>query len=182
MDYSDFDVETQAGILLDGVADTLLLKKARETLQGRPKVVKGGKSATMKFAYNFTLTRRAVVATMDLSADNLHLLHSDHWLSDPRNVLQLHLREAAYVQPDPAQAAVSRAEQMKAWSVKNVVSFLKSVDLEGPAAAFFDNGVAGADFIHMSAGTMRTDLRLSGFAVGKVVAARESFLQQPRSN
>ena len=36
----------------------------------------------MMYAYPFTLARRAVVATMDLSARNLHLLRTDHWLSE----------------------------------------------------------------------------------------------------
>ena len=74
----------------------MLLKQARETLQGRPKVVKGAKSATMNYSYPFTLCRRGVIATMDLSAENLNLLQSDHWLADRRNVIQLHLTSAAY--------------------------------------------------------------------------------------
>ena len=36
-------------------------------------------------------TDACVVATFDLSASNLHLFKTDHWLSDPRNVIQLHL-------------------------------------------------------------------------------------------
>ena len=82
LDLSDFDVSTHAGVLLDGVGDTLFLKRNREALQGRPKVCKGGKSGTMMYAYPYTLCRRAVVATFDLSAANLKLLHTDHWLSD----------------------------------------------------------------------------------------------------
>ena len=96
MDFSKFDVEKHAGVLLDGVADVMVLKQARETLQGRPKVVKGAKSQTMRYAYPFSLCRRGVVATMDLSAKNLDLLSSDHWLSDRRNVIQLALVEQAY--------------------------------------------------------------------------------------
>ena len=51
LDLSDFDVCTHAGVLLDGVGDTLFLKRNREALQGRPKVCKGGKSGTMMYAY-----------------------------------------------------------------------------------------------------------------------------------
>lgn len=40
------------------------------------------------------LTRRAVVATFDLSAKNLAALKVDNWLQDHRNVLQLRLTES----------------------------------------------------------------------------------------
>ena len=50
----------------------------------------------MKFAYTFTLCRRAVVVTCDLSARNLHLFKVYHWLSDPRNVVQLRLESPAW--------------------------------------------------------------------------------------
>ena len=62
-------------------------------------VVKGAKSATMRFSYPFTLCRRGVIATLDFSAENLDLLESDHWLADRKNVIhviQLHLTNAAY--------------------------------------------------------------------------------------
>ena len=68
---SGYDHRKDAGVLLDGVGDAFFLKRQREVLQGQPKKCLGGKSATMKFAYPFTLSRRAVVVTMDLSADNL---------------------------------------------------------------------------------------------------------------
>ena len=35
----DFDHRKHAGVLLDGVADPLILKNNREVLQGRPKVI-----------------------------------------------------------------------------------------------------------------------------------------------
>ena len=53
----------------------------------------------MMYAYPFTLCRRAVVATFDLSAANLEMLRTDHWLSDARNVLQLHLTAPAFDSP-----------------------------------------------------------------------------------
>ena len=87
LDLSDYDLTAHAGVLLDGVGNARFLKKNREVLQGRPKVCKGGKSGTMIYAYPFTLRRRAVVATFDLSAANLRMLRTDHWLSDARNVL-----------------------------------------------------------------------------------------------
>ena len=43
-------METHAGILLDGVGDVQLLVDLRETLQGRAKAERGGKSATMVYS------------------------------------------------------------------------------------------------------------------------------------
>ena len=83
LDLSEFGVAKHAGVLLDGVGDAMMLKSHREVLQGRPKVCRGGKSATMMYSYPFTLCRRAVVTTMDLSAKSLHLLSTDHCLSTP---------------------------------------------------------------------------------------------------
>ena len=56
----------------------------------------GGRSATMMYSYPFTLCRRAVVATMDLSASNLQYFSEHHWLSDKRNVIVLRLMEQAW--------------------------------------------------------------------------------------
>ena len=63
--------------------------------KGRAKKCRGGKSATMMYAYAFTLCRRAVVVTLDLSARNLHMFTTDHWLSNPLNVLVLRLTAPA---------------------------------------------------------------------------------------
>ena len=102
LDFSDFDVSKHAGVLLDGVGDALVLKKNREALHGRPKLAKGAQSATMMYSYTCTLCRRAVVATFGLSAQNLDALRDDHWLKDPRNVIQLWLKEKAYDDAAPA--------------------------------------------------------------------------------
>ena len=85
LDLSSFDIRKHAGVLLDGVADALVLKKNREALQGRTKLCKGGKSNTMMYAYPYTLCRRGVVATFDLSASNLDMFETDHRLSNERN-------------------------------------------------------------------------------------------------
>ena len=50
----------------------------------------------MMYAYPFTLCRRAVVATMDLSAKNLGFFDTHHWLSDARNVVVLRLTEPVF--------------------------------------------------------------------------------------
>ena len=96
LDLSRFDVETNAGVLLDGVGDALMLHAHRESLQGRVKEDFGGKSSTMMYAYPFTLCHRAVVVTMDLSASNLECFNTHHWLSDERNVMVLHLEAQAW--------------------------------------------------------------------------------------
>ena len=51
----------------------------------------------MIYAYPFTLCRRAVVATMDLSAANLEYFQEHHWLSDRRNVIVLRLSTEAWL-------------------------------------------------------------------------------------
>ena len=86
-------------MVLDGVGDVMTIKKNREILQGRPKVCKGGQSATMMYSYDYTLCKRGVVATFDLSADNLSKLETDHWLSNPLNVIHLRLSEKAFEEP-----------------------------------------------------------------------------------
>ena len=50
----------------------------------------------MHVLYNYSLCRRAVVATFDLSAANLDAFESDHWLSCEQNVRVLRLTEVAY--------------------------------------------------------------------------------------
>ena len=94
LDLSDFDVRRHGGVLLDGVGDSLILKRNREAPQGSAKVQKGAQSATMMYSYKYTLAKRAVIATFDLSAANLDALQTDHWLSNPLNVIQLHLTES----------------------------------------------------------------------------------------
>ena len=96
LDLSEFDVTTHAGVLLDGVGDALMLHSHREALQGRVNECRGGKSATMVYSYPYTLCRRAVVVTMDLSASNLAYFTEHPWLSDRRNVIALRLREPVW--------------------------------------------------------------------------------------
>ena len=47
LDLSLFRVHEHSGVLLDGIGDIIFLKKHREALQGRTKVCRGGRSATM---------------------------------------------------------------------------------------------------------------------------------------
>jgi len=178
-DMSEFDHRKHAGVLLDGVGDALLLKKNREMLQGRPKVCKGGKSATMKYAYPFTLCRRAVVVTMDLSAANLGLFQTDHWLADSKNAILLKLTESAWETGRSSSGAVpiDRRAILSSWSVAELRTFLEGKDLSGPAAALHANGVNGSDLLETTAATLEQDLRMTPFAARKVAQARDAFLQ-----
>lgn len=100
LDLVDFDPRDHAGVILDGVGDAMILKKNREALQGRAKLTKGGQSATNMYSYVYTFCKRAVVATFDLSAQNLEAFKTDHWLSNHKNVLLLELCEKAFVEPE----------------------------------------------------------------------------------
>ena len=132
----------------------------------------------MKYAYTYTLCRRAVVATFDLAARNLHLFKVDHWLSDPRNVIQLHLKSPAWETGLIASSPpLSRREQMRSWSVAETGRFLEERDLAGPAEQAQMSGVNGADLLQLSREDLSSEVRLSPFAARKVVAARDAFLE-----
>ena len=179
LDLTDFDVRCHAGVLLDGVGDAELLKSNREVLQGRPKACKTGRSPTMRFSTSYTLYRRAVVASFDLSADNLHMFDSDHWLSCPKNVVCLRLTAPAWETPGapPSAPEPDRAEQMKSWPAAGVVAFAKARDLAGPAHVLFASSVNGADLLNVSKDVLIKEVRLTPFAAAKVIRARDAFLQ-----
>ena len=178
LDLSDFDASKHSGVLFDGVSDVLLLKQNRETLQGRPKVLKGGRSQTMRYAYPFTLARRAVVATMDLSAANLDLLRTDHWLSDARNVRVLRLIQPAWQGGSLVGGGMllSRREKIATWTAVEVKEALRAKDLEGPSNVLFHNGVRGQDFLELTCDVMQSDLRMSKLASTNVMRARAACL------
>ena len=90
------------------------------------------------------------------------------------------LNEEAWVQAGPAvpQVRQSTDQVMKRWRAGEVAAFLRTKDLEGPAAVLFQNGVAGDDFFTLTTQTLTADLRLSAFAARKVLAARTSFLEE----
>ena len=87
MDLADFDRREHAGVILDGVSDAYFLKRHREALQGRPKARKSAKSVTNVYAHTYSFCGRAVVATLDLSAENLNAFDEDHWLRNRDNVI-----------------------------------------------------------------------------------------------
>ena len=179
VDLGDLDVCVHAGVLFDGVVDAFFLKNNREVLQGTPKVCKGGKSGTMIYAYPFTLCRRAVVATFDLSAANLNLFHTDHWLSDQRNVIQLHLNSPAWggASALPVQAVIQPRALMASWTVGQLAEFLVNEDMCGPAEALRTAGVNGADFLVWGTpAELQADMRLAPFTARKLIASRVVFL------
>ena len=181
MGLSDFDLANHSGALLDGIADAFFLHKHREVLQGRAKVSKEGKSATMKFAYPFTFCRRAVVATFDLAAKNLHMFQHHHWLRNPRNVMQLWLTGPSWVGPDRLVTLggardPARVQEMEAWGVASLARSLAVADLEGPAGVLRANGVRGMDLCQMSAADIEEELGLSRFAARRVCRWRDEFL------
>ena len=179
LDLAEFDHREHSGVLLDGVGDAMFLKQHREVLQGRPKVCKGAKSATMIYAYPFSLCRRAVIATFDLSAANLALLKTDHWLADDKNVMLLRLTEPAWKTDgsEAHQPSQGQADIMRSWTVSGLATFLEGEDLRGPAAVLRGAGVNGSDLLAwQSEGELVSDLRLPPFAARKLLASREKFL------
>ena len=133
----------------------------------------------MRFSSVYTLCRRAVVVTSDLSAANLDMLESDHWLSNPNNVILLKLASPAWATaaatPAPAAEPQPR-DAMKSFSVDRLGAFLRSRDLAGPASSLFASGVDGADMLDMTQELLVKELRLTGLAARKVLRARDAFL------
>jgi len=177
LDFSDFDGETEAGVLLDGVGDVRVLQQNREALQGRPKLTKGGKSATMMYSFTFSLCRRAVVVTMDLSAKNLHLLKTDHWLRDPQNVRILRLQGPAWIGPahEPVVSSGGLAG-MRGWLPLRVTTWLEDLGSRAPARTFLDKGVTGADLCDMRLDDLEGGLRLLPWAAVKILQLRDEYL------
>ena len=139
LDLSAFDVDRNGGVLLDGVADTSMVARNREALQGQAKACLGGKSTTMMYSYPFTLARRAVVATFDLSAKNLSWFRTHHWLSEPGNVIVLRLTSPSWepsVTDLPKHTPLADRAAMASWSVEETAMWLESKDAAGPAGAF----------------------------------------------
>jgi hypothetical protein len=133
------------------------------------------------YSYPFTLCRRAVVVTFDLSAKNLALLQTDHWLSDSRNVLQLRLSEPAWVcttaRASPAPRPFTPRETMQSWPVDALADFLCGQDLSGPAASLQKAGVNGSDFlVWTSAAEVVTDVHVPPFTAKKLLACRAQYL------
>jgi hypothetical protein len=112
---------------------------------------------------------------MDLSAKNLHLLTTNHWLKDRRNVLLVSLAQPSWTQV--VHEAVPPAARMGAWSVQEVTHFYEGLDAGGVAEQLMKNSVSGADLLAFNAvEELADDLRLTPFAARKILRLRDSFL------
>ena len=132
----------------------------------------------MMYSYAFTLCRRAVVATLDLSAQNIHLLSTDHWLSDPRNVIVLNLSEPAWEGADAS--AIPSPLPMAAWCVSEVARWLEGSDMSGPASILRSQGVNGEDLVSFETAVQFShDVGLSMFAARKILRLRDQHLAMP---
>ena len=122
-----------------------------------------------------------VMATLDTSAKNLHLFATDHWLSDARNCLVLRLTEHVWEpspgDPQPARLQLTPAARMQAWTVSELVAFLLSQDLEGPAKFLQTQGFNGSDFLAATGESLVAELRCTPFAARKLLRARDLFLE-----
>ena len=177
LDLSTFRIDEHAGVLLDGIGDVVTLKLNREVLQGRPKLCRGARSATMKFSYAYTLARRCVVATFDLSAHNLHLLQTDHWLSSPKNIVQVWLTSEAWETGTVVAPPASR-RGMSSWSVETLCAHLTTEDAEGLAKLLRNSSVNGADFRGLSENDLVMDLKMTNFGARKLMLLKAKLLEQ----
>eukprot|EP00973_Karenia_brevis_P002867 389033-Karenia_brevis.AAC.1 len=129
----------------------------------------------MMYAYPFTLARRAVIATLDLSARNLHLLRRDHWLSNPSNVTLIWLAHPAFGDVG-AVGDRDPATEMRQWSVSDVEAFFESRDAASLGRALAESSVDGEDLLTMTLEQFHQDLRLTPFGARKVWQLRQNFL------
>ena len=133
----------------------------------------------MMYSYSYTLCHRGVVATFDLSAKNLHVFSSDHWLSNPRNVVQIHLDAPAW-QHDPdllthVHSPVPQRRMIGRMSSDALYSFLVTQDLAGPAEVLRGSAVTGADVLAPTEKDFQKELRMTPFASKKLARFVRSF-------
>ena len=134
----------------------------------------------MMYAYKYTLARRAIVATMDLSALNIAKLHANHWLKDQRNIVLLELSGSVFVDVGPrvVPEVHSHRDILSTWSVEEAKSFYEARDATGIAATLAANSVNGADVLSFrEPGDLVADLRLTPFAARKALQLRDEYLR-----
>ena len=115
---------------------------------------------------------------MDLTAQNLHLLKTNHWLKDSKNVVCVRLDGPSWQNASASEdMPVSKTEQMRPWTVEEVVSFFEDRDCSGPATVLRQNGVNGSDLLAWEGWQqVYDDLRMTKFASQKIIALRHTFL------
>ena len=178
LDLSRYDLRDHAGVLFDGVGDVATLWRHREVLQGRPKITYGGRSATMVFAYPYTLARRAVVATFDLTAAKLHLLKANHWLKESSNVCFVRLSAPAWAAADPSSVATrSPTSTVAAWTTDEVAMFFAQQGADGSGHALRGDSVNGRDLRAFTSWMdLQQELHMTPFAAKKILRLRGAFL------
>ena len=129
----------------------------------------------MIYSYPVTLARRGVLVTMDLTAKNFAFLRSNHWLRDPRNVVQIWLSRPAWT--SLAGDDIAQPRPVATWTVAEVVAFFESHDAAGLGQVLQRNSVTGADLLAFeSSQGVATDLQLSPFAARKLLNLRNAHL------
>ena len=79
--------------------------------------------------------------------------------------------------PQPARLQLTPAARMQAWTVSELVAFLLSQDLEGPAKFLQTQGFNGSDFLAATGESLVAELRCTPFAARKLLRARDLFLE-----
>ena len=126
----------------------------------------------MMYSYAFTLCRRAVVATLDLEARNLHMLSADHWLSNPKNVVLVCLSGPVWEADCPATPP--QPDPMIGWSVSAVASWLEGLDMGGPVSTLRAQGVNSADLLTIQTPVeFARDIGTTPFVAKKVLKLRD---------
>ncbi len=119
---------------------------------------------------------QATVVTMDLSARNLELFNTDHWLSNTKNCVVLRLNGEAWGTDAQRGQTMSPQERMTGWTCSQLQDFLGGQDLAGLASVLYSQSVNGEDFLQLSDAEFVKDLRLSPFGAKKLVKTRSHFL------
>ena len=108
---------------------------------------------------------------MDLSAKNLHMLSTDHWLADIKNVRVLRLSEPAW---EAADEVVASATPMAAWSVVLLQVGSRAWTWLGQQPCCLQQGLNGADLLSFeSASAFAHDLGTTPFLAKKVLMLRD---------
>ena len=134
----------------------------------------------MVYSYPYTLARRAIVVTLDLTAKNLHMLNTNHWLQDEKNVICVRLDAPAWQTNDVPQVPPPRREAMAAWSVDELAHFVSGQDAAALAEMLRSQSVSGSDFLSFETHEdLAAELKLTPFAAKKLFRLRGAFLSPP---
>ena len=134
----------------------------------------------MMYAYPYTLACRAIVATLDLTAGNLHLLRTNHWLKESKNVCLVHLTTPAWHlsgEEGFGSTIPSRQGVFEKWTVAELGEFLRQQDALGLAAMLQSSSVTGADLLGFASWSdLATEFAMIPFAAKRVMRLRDEFL------